>query len=287
MLYITYPLSALLMMAIGVGWGISLTRRFGLGWRLYWIGAATFVASQVVHIPLNMLLTLLFQRNILPAPPQEWQLIFNAIVLGLSAGICEEGSRYLTYRWWAKDARSWGKGLLLGAGHGGIEAILLGGFVLLTFIQMVALRDVDLATVVPADKLALAQEQMIVYWSPTWYDSLLGTVERFFTLPLHLACSVLVLQTFTRQRRYWLPLAIGWHALVDGLAVVIYATWGAYPVEAAVGGLALVSVAIILALRQPEPEMLAELDLPLPTISIDTLEPIDTTDENLEDTKYA
>lgn len=286
MLYFTYSLNGLLMIAIGVLWGVFLTRKFGLGWRLYGIGATTFIVSQIVHIPLNMLLTWLFQAGVLPTPPEAWQLAFNCVILGLSAGLCEEGARYVTYRWWARDARSWGRGLLLGAGHGGVEAIILGVLVLFGFFQMVAVENVDLATVVPADQLALAQQQVTAYWSATWYDTLLGAVERFLTLPLHVACSVLVLQTFTRRQWRWLLLAIGWHALADGVVVAIYTTQGAYLAEAAVAAFSLASVAIFWALRQPEPPP-TEPELPELAAPVTALPPQEVTDETLEDSRYA
>ncbi|HNT76577.1 MAG TPA: YhfC family glutamic-type intramembrane protease [Anaerolineae bacterium] len=286
MLYITYFLNGFLMIAIGVGWGLLLTRKFGLGWRLYGIGALTFIASQVVHIPLNMLLTWLFKEGILPTPPEAWQLAFNCVVLGLSAGLCEEGARYLVYRWWAKNARSWRTGLLFGAGHGGVEALILGVMVLFGFFQMVAMKNIDLAAVVPADQVTLAQQQIAAYWSANWYDTLLGAVERFFTVPLHLACAVLVLQTFTRRRWIWLPLAIGWHALADGVIVAIYTLHGAYIAEIAVAAFSLASVAIIWALRQPEPTPEPEPGPPTPPVAVASLTPQEVTAATLEESRY-
>ncbi|MBI3242288.1 MAG: YhfC family intramembrane metalloprotease, partial [Chloroflexi bacterium] len=124
MLYLIYPLNALLMMALGVGLGLFLARRLNLRWGLFGVGAVTFVASQVVHIPLNYGLTWLFANHVLPGPPAEWQLLFNVTVLGLTAGLCEETARYAVYRWWIRSARTWREALMFGAGHGGIEAIL-------------------------------------------------------------------------------------------------------------------------------------------------------------------
>ena len=60
LLIITRLLNWLLMIGLPVGLGVYLTRRFRLGWRLWWIGAATFVLSQVGHIPFNWILTRLF-----------------------------------------------------------------------------------------------------------------------------------------------------------------------------------------------------------------------------------
>ncbi|HEX7974960.1 MAG TPA: YhfC family glutamic-type intramembrane protease, partial [Anaerolineales bacterium] len=157
-LVLTHALNFILMISLGIGVGAFLARRFGLGWRLWWLGAATFVFSQVFHIPFNSLLNLLVRQGVLPWPAIRSQaLLASAIVGGLSAGVFEEVSRYLVLRFWVKDARSWRKGVLYGAGHGGMEAILLGLLAAYGYLQLMALRGVELSKVVPAAQLALAQ----------------------------------------------------------------------------------------------------------------------------------
>ncbi|HVN53564.1 MAG TPA: YhfC family glutamic-type intramembrane protease [Anaerolineaceae bacterium] len=156
--------------------GIFFSKCFHLSWRLWWIGATTFVLSQVGHIPFNSLLTWMGQRGIIPSPPTEARLAVNAVILGLSAGLWEELSRYAAYRWWAKDARSWRKGIFLGAGHGGVEAILVGAVTFYAFINLVALRGADLSKIVPASQLALAQQQVNTYWSAPWPATLMGGI---------------------------------------------------------------------------------------------------------------
>ncbi len=71
MLYLTYPLDAVIMIALPVAVGVLLARTLGAKWGLFGVGALTFIASQVVHVPLNAGLTTLFARGVLPAPPVE------------------------------------------------------------------------------------------------------------------------------------------------------------------------------------------------------------------------
>jgi uncharacterized membrane protein YhfC len=288
LLYLTYPLNGLLMLALAFGTGLWITRRFRLGWRLYWIGAATFVISQVFHIPFNLLVTWLFQRQVLPAPPAEWLLPFNAVFLGLSAGLFEETARFLVLRGWAKEARSWAKGLLFGAGHGGIEAAILGLLVLATYVVMAALHGADLAALAPAGQLELAEQQMQAYWSAPWHLTLLGALERLFTIPVHLALALLVLQVFLRRQLAWLFFAIGWHALLNALAVLISQTRGIYLTEGVLGVMALLSLGMILALRKPEPPEAEPVPPPGPNglPESDELGEADVTGEALEGTKY-
>jgi uncharacterized membrane protein YhfC len=291
--FLTHLLNGLLMVAIPVGLGIYLTRRFRMGWRLWWIGAAAFILSQIGHIPFNWLINRLFQVGALPLPPTAWSLAFSAVFLGLSAGLWEELTNYAVFRWWAKDARSWRKGVLLGAGHGGLEAILLGIMVLYSFINLVAVRNIDMSTVVPASQLALAQQQVAAYWSAPWLASLLGAFERALTIPCQIAFSVLVMQAFTRGKFRWVWLAVLWHAVIDASTVyfsriwAVYA-WMPYAVEGLIGIAALISIGIIFAVRQPEPQPVETeepVSMPAPILA-PTLDPIAETTENLEKTRF-
>jgi uncharacterized membrane protein YhfC len=283
---IAHVLNGLLMILLPIGLGIYLTRRWRLGWRLWLIGAGTFILSQVGHIPFNLLMSWLLNRTPLVQLPPAGQQIFNAVFLGLSAGLFEELFRYGMFRWWAREARSWRTGILTGAGHGGVEAILLGLLALLALLQLAAYRGMDLAALVPADQLALAREQMAAYWSMTWYDSMLGALERLFTIPVQIAFAVLVLQCFTRRQSYWLWLAVGFHALIDASAVIAVNYFGVYGAEAIVAGFSLLSLVVIFRLRRPEPAPDAEPPPPPPMTGF-TARPIVETSEKLDNTRFA
>lgn len=249
-------LNGALMILLPLALGLALAHRTRAGWRLFAIGAVTFVASQLLHIPfnawaLNPWLDSLGEGGLSGGP----SLFLAGLALGLSAGIFEEGFRYLAYRYWAKEARSWESGLMLGAGHGGIEAILLGSLALLGLVQVLVLQRVDLAEVIPADQLELAQAQIQAYWAVPWYEALLGAVERVFALVTHLTLSLLVMQVFLRGQWYWLAAAIGWHTLVNAAAVIAVQRWGFLAAEAVLLPFALAGAALIWWLRAPsDPE---------------------------------
>ena len=264
MLYILYPLNALLMIGMPIALGVWLARKTKAPWWLFGIGAVMFIGSQVVHLPLNYGLTALFKAIWPSAQPQPWHIPFNAIILGLTAGLCEETARYIGYRWLANKSRHWRDALMLGAGHGGTEAIILGLLVGVTFVNMVIMRPRDLTQLgLTGQTLALAQQQIAAYWSAPWYMVLLGAVERLFALSVQVSLAVLVLQVFTRNDWRWLVVAIGYHLIVDAVAVVgVLSHWSPLVIEAAVGVFALVSLAITVGLRPrgeplvpPEPEL--------------------------------
>lgn len=257
-LSITYPLSAFLIFFLAIGLGFFLTRRFSLGWRLYWIGAVTFLLSQVGHIPFNILLTRLFQAGILPTPPEKWSAAFNALILGISAALFEEFARLIVLRLWARTDRGWKHALIFGSGHAGIEAILVGGIIFYSFLIMTSLQGGDLASLVPQDQLALLETQIEAYWAATWYDSLLGFVERTLTIPVHLSLAVLVMLTIMRRESRWLLLALFWHTLVDAAVVFFLGIWGPYAAEGSLAAFSAGSIVMILILRERFPSPVIE-----------------------------
>ena len=120
-------LNAFLMIAFGLALGAFVARRWKQPWGLFGIGAVTFVLSQAAHIPFNsFVLSAFFTRMGWTDPTSVGTLIGVAASLGLSAGVFEEGARLLMFRFWARKARRWEEALMIGAGHGGIEAVLLG-----------------------------------------------------------------------------------------------------------------------------------------------------------------
>jgi uncharacterized membrane protein YhfC len=151
-----------------------------------------------------------------------------------------------------------------------------------------AIRNVDLTSLVPPDQLALAQKAIAGYWATPWYLIFLSALERTLALPVQICFSVLVLQTFIRRQSRWIYLAIGYHALVDGAAVFVLGTWGVYAAEAAVSAFCLLSLLVIFALRQPEPQ--AEQEQPELIPPPPPLRPIDfdqmETTEKLDETRY-
>jgi uncharacterized membrane protein YhfC len=283
-------LNGLWMLALPIGLAAFFTRRFHYSWRLVGMGALTFILSQIGHIPFNSLALNPLLKTLGSALPPGLALVANAVLLGLSAGLFEEGSRYLVLSRWAKNARSWRAALVFGAGHGGAEAIILGGLVVATFVYMAAYRNADLSTIVPADQVALAKQQVAAYWGMPWPVSLLGALERTLTIPCHLAMSVLVMQAFTRGKRYWLWLAVLYHALLDATAVYLMGilssqSWGIYAVEGGVAVFTLASLAIIYLLRQPEPPAPAPAPPPPPAEPVLPAE-LQVSEENLDNSRY-
>lgn len=247
MLIVAFIVEMIIMIGIPIFLWVFLTKKFNLQMSLVWAGAITFVLSQVVHIPLNHALGILKGGRGVAL----WPLPAMALIAGLSAGICEEVARYLVLKFWKKEARSWKEGITFGAGHGGIESVILGLLVLSTFINMLVLKSGGLERLnLPEETLLKLKQQVEAFWSIPWYIPLLGGLERIFAITMHIAWSLLVLQALVRKNILWLFYAILGHALVDGIAVFMKMKGFSIPlIEGTVFIFALLALWIILKLR--------------------------------------
>ena len=222
-------------------------------------------------------------------PNKKQQLLFNAIVLGLSAGLWEELVRYAVLRWWAKSGRTWRRAILFGTGWEGMEAGIFGLVIFMTFINMVTLKNADLSQVVPpsqAQTIPQLQQALTTYWSSPWYLPLVGVLERLFTLPIQIALSVLVLQAFVRNRFRWVWIAVLFHAAVDFSAVLFGGLFGIAIAEAITGAFGLIVIGLIYAFRSPEPIPPLDDSSPQAPPAPLQLPEIEETPENLDRSRY-
>ncbi len=242
MLSLAYIASFLGMILLPIAAWIYFRRRFSLPWKLILAGGVTFIASQVLHVPLVAGMGSFLQTS---------PLWLNAVILGLLAGIFEETARYILFKFFLKQARTWKEGVLVGLGHGGTEAVILGILAALAFVNMTIYRNTDLSTLpgITADQLELAKQQVAAYWSAAPHVALLGFVERVFAMCLHLSLSVMVLYAIAYSRPLWFWLALLWHALVDAVAVYLVQNIDVLAVEGIIGLMALVSLGILFAMR--------------------------------------
>ena len=249
---IQYPL--MIFFPLALGWWIR--RRYRVGWGIFFAGAATFILSQIVHLPLNWALGLLGGGRGVAL----WPLAAMALVAGLSAALCEEGARWIVLTFFLKQCRRWDQGLQYGAGHGGVEAIIFGVLALISFVSMIALRLLDPAVLnlavlnLAGEAAERAQAQMVQYWATPWYMSVLAGLERIFAITLQIAMALLVVRSVARRRPLYLLAAIGLHTAVDFWAVWGIRTLGVVWVEVGVAVFAAFAFWLILRLKEPVPE---------------------------------
>jgi len=224
-----YILATLLMIALPLLAGSATRRRLSAPWWLFCVGMATFVASQAYHLPLNSWLTRLGLLG--PVSPGEPTLLRTSLVLGLSAGLCESAARAVGYGLLFHLRRStpvahepasrWEGTLMVGLGHGGIEAMLLAIVLAATVSSLWQLRGQDLSTLgLSADQLAAVERQLSAFTASPWL-ALAPLLERCIAMLLHVILSLGVWSAFRHRKPLYLLAAVLYHAAFDGLAVYV------------------------------------------------------------------
>ena len=227
-----------------------IRRRFGAAWSSLGWGALTFPLSQLLRIPLLLGVAALVNPY---AAQWDAELIFwvNFIVLTLTSGLFEEGTRYLVLRWAAKGVQDWKEGLMYGAGHGGIEAILIVGGTAISNIFLLLTADTVLAQLgqMAPEQAAAVTAQVDAVRALTWLPIALSIWERAIAISLHIGLSLLVLLGVLRRNFRLVLAAMLIHAAFNGVALVVLRYTNAVTVEAALTVVTLLPLYLIWRLR--------------------------------------
>ncbi len=226
-----------MVLSIALPLGIMLfLRKRGGRWFPFLVGAVTFPLfalglEQSVHaMVLRSSLGEMISGNI-------W---LYALYGGLAAGIFEELGRFAAFKLALREPARRLASLCYGAGHGGIEALLLTGVTMANNL-MLALTVNRGGTLPPEVQDAAAQLAAVPAGMFLW-----AGFERVSAIGLHMANSVLVFAAATQPgKRRLLPAAIAIHAAANFLAVVLNAKVGVLAAELA--ALAVTVLAVLLA----------------------------------------
>ncbi len=172
-----------------------------------------------------------------------------AIYAALAAGIFEEGGRFFAFTYLLKKFRVFKDGVLYGIGHGGMEAVLIGGIVAvqsLVFISLLSSGSDQLKDI-PSQTL----EAMKATLQGPWHIFLLAAIERVFAFFMHIVLSLVVLYGIVQKRTSFLFYAIALHALFDFIPALfqVKIITNVFLVEGMVGAFFLVSLFIIAKLK--------------------------------------
>lgn len=244
-------------------------RRLDVSWKYFLYGALIFFLFQVIsRVPL----VLVIQRAIAPQLEASRTLLFIWLgVLALTAGLFEEVGRYVGYRWlMRREEKTWNKAVMYGLGHGGLESMLLvGGGGILGLINVVVLSSINLNVLPVSQRVQVVHQLAALAAQPVWFP-LLGAWERLWTIPVHVALSVLVLQVFRRGNIGWLVLAILAHGVVDFVSIGVIQVLGPGKVSSSLVAELIVAVFGVIALwiiwkLRDKPAMVEVVVQPLPS----------------------
>ncbi|MBM7615802.1 YhfC family intramembrane metalloprotease [Alkaliphilus hydrothermalis] len=189
----------------------------------FFIGGLIFFFFQgVTRIPLLQMFSKTDGYELIAS--NVWVL---AIFLGLSAALFEEFGRLFGFRFLLKDRLDWKNGVTFGIGHGGVEAILLVGLtninnIIYSLMINAGSYDNTIGAALPEGMGETIKEQLINI-SPVMF--LTGGIERIFVISLHIALSLLVIQTVIKKDYKYLLYAILIHTGVNA-AVIVMVDWG-------------------------------------------------------------
>ena len=219
-----YVLSIILMILAPVILAVIFRRRVRVPWFLFLAGMLTFISSQVVHLPLNNWLT---DIGILPSTQEEMKshVVVYALILGASAGLCEELTRaagFTLLKKWRKDEH----GLFMGLGHGGIESMVFGGVQTAAMVSSLwSLQGTDLSTLnLTPDQLSALQTQLAMFTGSAW-AGFLPLLERLWAISIHVLLSLMVLRAFQTKKPLYVVGAILYHMVADAVAVYGMYEW--------------------------------------------------------------
>ncbi len=242
---VQFPL--MIVFPLALGWW--LRRRYDVSWGMFGAGALTFLASQVVHLPINYALGLLGGGRGMAL----WPLPLVGLVAGLTSGLSEELARYVGLRVFWRRIRGWAQGVQYGAGHGAVESVIFGVLALITVIQIVVLYFVGMESLgITGDAADQVRQAFQAFAANPAYLPVLAGLERVFAIIVHVFMASLVMRSLTRGNLLYLLAAIGTHTVLNWWAVVAAQSFGYVWTEVGLGLLAAGALYLIIRMGRQD-----------------------------------
>lgn len=224
------PFSSIIIMVIDIIIGLSiplifsiyLNKKFKVKFFNFFVGFFTFlifafVLERIMH---NLILTSPLGNVIVS------NIFFYALYGGFAAALFEEGGRFVAYKFLIKDIdeKNDSTALMYGAGHGGIEILLILVASMISNI-MISL-SINNGTIndmlIGLDENTIAQYMQaitVLCVTPSWYF-ILSLVERIFAFIAQLTMSLLVFRAIKEKNYLYLLISFLFHLLLDAIAVI-------------------------------------------------------------------
>lgn len=204
-------LTVLICFLVPLGTFYWMRRRYQASVKSFLVGMVMFILmTQILEGALHLYLLRINSTT------ATWlmQPFIYAIYGGLMAGLFEETGRYLSFKWLLKKENRIQDALSYGAGHGGIEAMLIVGTTYLNnLILSVLINQGQLSTLGFGTELEKSVMTQLTQLSP-WVFGLAG-YERLMTFVIQIGLSVLVFKAVKEGKKYWYIVAILIHMLLD------------------------------------------------------------------------
>lgn len=264
MLTVSFVISILIQIGLPILLGYLVIRRYHVEWKILGVGVLAYMLAQVVQSPIYQAITGIEQyQTILTA----WPSTLVIILFGFLASLIENLARFGSFWLVRQRVRAWGTGLALGAGHGGIEMLLVGFQFLINFIFAISVTTQGTASLqITPEEAATLNSQIDAFWALPWYLPLSSALQRLSAFSLQMALSVMMWVAFSRRKWVFLAAVLLWHTAMNAVAGTIsYAMPNALNSLLLIG-VTLINVAIIYLLYQKAKET-GPMDAPEPVVA--------------------
>lgn len=214
----TVPASSIAVMAVSlavcvglpVGLCIYMKKVGSASLKSFFLGCGIFVIfalvlEQILHFIVGTVSGTFFSEH----------FIAYAVYGGLAAGLFEETGRYVAMKFFMKGRLAKQEAIMYGVGHGGIEAILLGGMACLSnLLTSVVINSGILEKMLPAGDARAQAAISQLTGLPAWQFLLVG-MERCSAVVLHIVLSYLVYLGVKNKKIQFYILAVLVHFLMD------------------------------------------------------------------------
>ncbi|QRN84064.1 YhfC family intramembrane metalloprotease [Chloroflexota bacterium] len=204
----------LVTVAFPIAAGFWLNKKKGISWRKIGYGAIAYFIMQTLTTVVFIGFTMLVENGALPLqdPALRITQVGLSILLGAIFGALV---RWIGMNKMKEDLKDLPSAWAIGLGYGGVETIQLVGLPLVsTFWTMLTNINLDPATTSLSPDIISQLEEL---WQVPFYIPLAGAMERIGAMVMHLLVTVLILQIFKQNKKWFLAAAIGIEVLVNGL----------------------------------------------------------------------
>jgi len=176
---------------------------FFLGKRLLKARYSAFAIGLLAFlVPWVCILLIMIQVSAATSGSVTEGTVLYSLVLSASAGLFEESSRFFAFRIFRRLRRDWNTGIMYAIGHSGMESIIVGGSLILTFLVI---------TYAP-EKLSPELLSQVAVLESGFLQGLYSSFERLIVgLLIHACFTCVVLLSLTRSQKRYLLLAMLWH----------------------------------------------------------------------------
>lgn len=228
-----------------------LKRKKEASLKSFWIGVLTFLVfamflEQILHV------IVLTAWPDLQSDPSK--VLLKAAYGGMAAAAFEEMGRYVAMKFFMKKRMFKKEAIMYGIGHGGVEAIIIGGLAGISNIATaISVNTGSLDAVIQSGDQAVIStiEQMVAL--PAWQFLLTG-VERLSAMTLHVCLSYLVYLAVKYKKIEYLSMALVIHFLVDAGTVYFAEFLPIVAIEAALVAVDVIFVFGVYRMYQKEAE---------------------------------